>query len=103
MKILEEVANATNGPKCTSMKSVDDVRWAVHAAVATKQYGYAEDLSTLICKACVAVCPENPRSFNVDHVRSVKVRLEKDRKEKNRKEREKTRIEKKIGKKKKKR
>jgi hypothetical protein len=37
------------------------------------QYGYEEFLSPLVVDACLSVMPSNPRNFNVDNVRVVKI------------------------------
>jgi T-complex protein 1 subunit theta len=74
LAILDEITNAVaNSPSCKNMRSIADVRWAIHTVITTKQLGYVDILSDLIAQACVAVCPQNPTQFNVDHVRSVKV------------------------------
>jgi hypothetical protein len=57
------------------MRSLADVIWAIRSVIMTKQSGYFEELSELISRACIAVCPSKPTNFNVDHVRSVKVKL----------------------------
>lgn len=46
---------------------------AVKSAVASKQYGNEDILSKLICEAVTHVLPKNPRFFNVDNVRVVKI------------------------------
>jgi T-complex protein 1 subunit theta len=52
----------------TDPKNVSEVSKALKAVVSSKQNGYEELLSNLIAKACVSVCPKNPKSFNVDNV-----------------------------------
>ena len=75
LTLLEEISkeNSNSSPKTNDFRSQESVNWAIRSAVMTKQYGYVDELTSLISRACVAVCPQNPRSFNVDHVRSVKV------------------------------
>ncbi|KAF7331607.1 hypothetical protein MKEN_00040300 [Mycena kentingensis (nom. inval.)] len=46
---------------------------ALKPAIASKQYGYEDQLSALISEAALAVMPTNPRNFNVDNVRVVKI------------------------------
>jgi T-complex protein 1 subunit theta len=46
---------------------------AVRSAVASKQYGNEDVLSKLICEAVTHVLPKNPRYFNIDNVRVVKI------------------------------
>lgn len=54
-------------------RDVEQVTWRIRGAVSSKQYGYSDFLCKQIAEACVAVCPENPKSFNVDNVRVVKL------------------------------
>ncbi|KAJ7057806.1 chaperonin Cpn60/TCP-1 family [Mycena amicta] len=46
---------------------------ALKPAIASKQYGVEDALSKLIAEAALAVMPTNPRNFNVDNVRVVKI------------------------------
>jgi T-complex protein 1 subunit theta len=46
---------------------------ALKPAIASKQYGYEDTLSALVAEAALAVMPDNPRNFNVDNVRVVKI------------------------------
>ena len=46
---------------------------ALRPAIASKQYGYEDTLSDLVAEAAIAVMPPNPKNFNVDNVRVVKV------------------------------
>jgi chaperonin GroEL (HSP60 family) len=46
---------------------------AVKPAIASKQYGYEDQLASLVAEAALAVMPKNPKSFNVDNVRVVKI------------------------------
>lgn len=46
---------------------------AIQTAIATKQYGYEEQLSKLVADACIAVMPKNTFNFAVDNVRVCKV------------------------------
>lgn len=46
---------------------------ALRPAIASKQYGYEDVLSDLVAEAAIAVMPPNPKNFNVDNVRVVKV------------------------------
>jgi hypothetical protein len=43
--------------------------------VSSKQLGYEDLLCPLIAQACMDVVPTNPHNFNVDNVRTVKVRV----------------------------
>ncbi|KAG2074895.1 T-complex protein 1 [Suillus decipiens] len=46
---------------------------ALKPAIASKQYGYEDTLSSLVAEAALAVMPKNPKNFNVDNVRVVKI------------------------------
>jgi T-complex protein 1 subunit theta len=46
---------------------------AIKPAIASKQYGYEDTLSSLVAEAALAVMPSNPKNFNVDNVRVVKI------------------------------
>lgn len=46
---------------------------ALMGPLASKQFGYEHLLAPLVAKACIEVCPANPKNFNVDNVRVVKV------------------------------
>ena len=46
---------------------------ALKPAIASKQYGYEDTLSALVAEAALAVMPANPKNFNVDNVRVVKI------------------------------
>lgn len=44
------------------------------SCIGSKQYGYESFLSSLIAEACLQVVPkQNPKNFNVDSVRIVKI------------------------------
>ncbi|EGN92785.1 hypothetical protein SERLA73DRAFT_190646 [Serpula lacrymans var. lacrymans S7.3] len=46
---------------------------ALKPAIASKQYGFEDILSSLVAEAALAVMPKNPKYFNVDNVRVVKI------------------------------
>ncbi|TBU56278.1 T-complex protein 1 [Dichomitus squalens] len=46
---------------------------ALKPAIASKQYGYEDQLAGLVAEASLAVMPSNPKNFNVDNVRVVKI------------------------------
>lgn len=46
---------------------------ALKPAIASKQYGYEDILASLVAEAALAVMPNNPKNFNVDNVRVVKI------------------------------
>ncbi|KAH8826807.1 chaperonin Cpn60/TCP-1 family [Flagelloscypha sp. PMI_526] len=46
---------------------------ALKPAIASKQYGYEDVLAGLVAEASLSVMPSNPKNFNVDNVRVVKI------------------------------
>ncbi|KAI0032399.1 T-complex protein 1 [Vararia minispora EC-137] len=46
---------------------------AILPTIASKQYGSEDKLSALVAEAALAVMPSNPKTFNVDNVRVVKI------------------------------
>ena len=46
---------------------------ALKPAIASKQYGFEDTLSALVAEAALTVMPPNPKNFNVDNVRVVKI------------------------------
>ncbi|ANB14012.1 Cct8p [Sugiyamaella lignohabitans] len=57
----------------TDLTDVDQLRKAVSTAIGSKQYGSEQFLSGLVAEAVSYVMPKNPRYFNVDNVRVVKI------------------------------
>ena len=55
------------------MKTWQDLCKVVRPVIGSKQYGYDQFLSELVCKACIDIMPSNTRNFNVDNVRVAKV------------------------------
>ncbi|KAF9476874.1 T-complex protein 1 [Pholiota conissans] len=51
----------------------DTLKAALKPAIASKQYGYEDQLSSLVTEAALAIMPPNPKNFNVDNVRVVKI------------------------------
>lgn len=46
---------------------------AITPTIASKQYGSEEKLASLVSEAALSVMPSNPKTFNVDNVRVVKI------------------------------
>jgi len=46
---------------------------ALKPAIASKQYGQEDVLASLVADAALSVMPPNPKNFNVDNVRVVKI------------------------------
>jgi T-complex protein 1 subunit theta len=51
----------------------DALAAALRPAIASKQYGYEDTLASLVAEAALVVMPRDPRNFNVDNVRVVKI------------------------------
>ncbi|ORX35956.1 t-complex protein 1, thetasubunit (tcp-1-theta) [Kockovaella imperatae] len=63
---------------CSSLASsplptISDLAAAISPSLASKQPGSEQILSKLVAEAALAIMPKNPRDFNVDSVRVVKV------------------------------
>ncbi|CAO3699774.1 unnamed protein product [Rhizopus microsporus] len=69
LSILEEL---TVG-KVESLTSRDELYKIVKATISSKQYGYEDFLGGLVVEAALNIMPKNPKDFNVDNVRVVKV------------------------------
>ena len=50
-----------------------DLTRVVKTAIGAKQYGYEDLLTELVVKAALEIMPKNPKNFNVDSVRIVKI------------------------------
>ncbi|KAG5725280.1 putative T-complex protein 1 subunit theta [Termitomyces sp. T112] len=46
---------------------------ALKPAIASKQYGNEDALASLVAEAALSIMPSNPKNFNVDNVRVVKI------------------------------
>jgi len=55
------------------MFNKDVLKRCIKTAIASKQFGYEEQLSSLVAEACLTVMPKNVFNFNVDNIRVVKV------------------------------
>ncbi|XP_065875525.1 T-complex protein 1 subunit theta-like [Euphorbia lathyris] len=71
IEILDELVEA--GSEKMDVRNKEEVIARMKAAVASKQYGQEDVLSSLIADACIQVCPKNPANFNVDNVRVAKL------------------------------
>ena len=62
-----------------SVFSVENIRdkevvaRALRSSIASKQFPYQDFLSTLVAECCISIIPENPKNFDVDNVRVVKI------------------------------
>ncbi|KZT03879.1 T-complex protein 1 [Laetiporus sulphureus 93-53] len=71
-KALSELENLTKF-SLPSPLTQTDLAAALKPAIASKQYGYEDMLASLVAEAALAVMPPNPKNFNVDNVRVVKI------------------------------
>lgn len=53
--------------------SKDDLKKTIRAAISAKQIGYEDLLGDLVVEAAANIMPKNPKDFNVDNIRVVKV------------------------------
>ncbi|CAN6570037.1 unnamed protein product [Malus baccata var. baccata] len=61
------------GSENMDVRNKEQVVCRMKAAVASKQFGQEDILSSLVADACIQVCPKNPINFNVDNVRVAKI------------------------------
>lgn len=59
--------------KVSSLTDAKELKKAVRSAIASKQYGYEDLLSDFVIEAALNIMPKNPKDFNVDNVRVVKI------------------------------
>jgi len=71
-KALEELETLSTS-KLTSPLTRDSLAAALKPAIASKQYGNEDALASLVAEAALIVMPPNPKNFNVDNVRVVKI------------------------------
>lgn len=73
MDVLTTTALVTSTFASSPLPTVEQLATAVSSALAAKQPGSEQFLATLVAEASLAVMPKNPKDFNVDSVRVVKV------------------------------
>ncbi|CAO3647778.1 unnamed protein product [Mucor fragilis] len=69
LSIIEELSV----DKIESLTDRDQLLKTIKATISSKQYGYEEFLGDLVVEAALNIMPKNPKDFNVDNVRVVKV------------------------------
>lgn len=62
--------STTSLPSPLSQKTLTE---ALKPVIASKQYGLEDTLASLVAEAALAVMPTNPKNFNVDNIRVVKI------------------------------
>ncbi|KLO15150.1 T-complex protein 1 [Schizopora paradoxa] len=71
-KALEELEKLSTS-QLASPLTRDSLASALKPAIASKQYGNEDALASLVAEAALIVMPPNPKNFNVDNVRVVKI------------------------------
>ncbi|GAA5810317.1 T-complex protein 1 subunit theta [Mucor flavus] len=69
LAIIEELSVE----KIESMTDRNELAKTIKATISSKQYGYEDFLGKLVVDAALNIMPKNPKDFNVDNVRVVKV------------------------------
>jgi len=69
LRVLDELAVKT----VSNVRDTTDVTNALKPVIASHQYGLEDFMSGLVAKACIDVCPSNPKFFNTDNVRVTKI------------------------------
>ncbi|KAK9320261.1 chaperonin Cpn60/TCP-1 family [Lipomyces orientalis] len=59
--------------KVEDLLSQTELFKAIRPSIAAKQYGNEDFLAELVAEAVLSVLPKNPRNFNVDNIRVVKI------------------------------
>ena len=54
-------------------KNRDELIRAVKTSIGSKQFGFEDLLAPIVADACLTAMPKNPKNFNVDNVRVVKI------------------------------
>ncbi|KAG6892242.1 hypothetical protein C0995_004724, partial [Termitomyces sp. Mi166 len=71
-KALAELENLSTS-KLTTPLTQTTLASALKPAIASKQYGNEDALASLVAEAALSIMPSNPKNFNVDNVRVVKI------------------------------
>jgi T-complex protein 1 subunit theta len=68
LETLEELSVSTG-----DILSIPELKKVIKPVISSKQYGSEDFLSNLVAEAVLNVMPKNPKAFNVDSVRVVKI------------------------------
>jgi len=68
-----ELLNGMVTKNITDLKNEKDILDAIRGPIDAKQYGYAASLSSLVARACIQTLPKNPKFFDVDNIRVIKI------------------------------
>jgi T-complex protein 1 subunit theta len=63
----------TSSLESSPLPTIDTLATAIAPALASKQPGSEQFLSQLVAEAALTIMPKNPKDFNVDSVRVVKI------------------------------
>ena len=59
--------------RCENLRDELLVSQCIRSCLSSKQYGYEDLLSPLIAKACIQILPKDPKDFNTDLIRVIKI------------------------------
>lgn len=57
----------------SDIRNLSEVSKFLKSTIDAKQYSYSSLLTPIIAQACIDVCPSDPRKFNIDSIRTVKI------------------------------
>eukprot|EP01098_Paradermamoeba_levis_P004840 TRINITY_DN2069_c0_g1_i1.p1 TRINITY_DN2069_c0_g1~~TRINITY_DN2069_c0_g1_i1.p1 ORF type:complete len:579 (+),score=191.91 TRINITY_DN2069_c0_g1_i1:259-1737(+) len=69
LEVLEELT----AYRIDDIKDEAKVIKCIKSAISSKQHGFEDLLSPLIARACVQILPKDPKNFNVENIRVVKI------------------------------
>ncbi|GAB5592083.1 T-complex protein 1 subunit theta [Umbelopsis nana] len=69
LAILEELTV----DKVNTLTDANEIKKAVKSAISSKQYGHEDLLSEFVIESALNIMPKNPKDFNVDNIRVVKI------------------------------
>lgn len=72
-KRVVELLSTLSVSSVENFRDRDAIARALRSTIASKQYAHQDFLSSLVADCCISVLPENPKSFDVDSVRIVKI------------------------------
>ncbi|KAK9477402.1 chaperonin Cpn60/TCP-1 family [Lipomyces japonicus] len=72
-KFAKSTLNELSNDKVEDLLNEKELFKAIKPAISAKQYGNEDLLAGLVSQAVLSVMPKNPRAFNVDNIRVVKI------------------------------
>lgn len=73
LKKFEEIIEDLSCSRIDNVTDVSQVQTFIRTSIMSKQYGYEDDISRIVSEACISTCESNPKNFNVDNVRTIKI------------------------------